>query len=163
MCVPPSNAVKWLVYFITLGADLFKLSMASMLSVFVPQLCPGNDSDDGGTDNCTDIKTPHDCSFEENFRCLTSFNQFVLTWNFLSFGVLLLHYHLVWRRERFMIGHFNETLLHGRLALKNELHHYPTLQILLHKYNRRVFNTSLLAIFFQGQKEGHIHTHAQQQ
>ena len=77
---PESPAVKWILFAITCLVDLFKLCMASLLSIFVPQLCPGNETATGGPDNCTQNPLPHDCGFEENFRCLTDFNAFVIVW-----------------------------------------------------------------------------------
>ncbi len=73
------------------------------LGVFVPQSCPGNEEAFGGPDNCTTIIGPHDCSFEENFRCLVPFNKWVLAINFICMASFFLHYGLVWRRENFCV------------------------------------------------------------
>jgi hypothetical protein len=168
---PDTPAMRWLISTTSLLVDLFKLSMASMLSVFVPQLCPASTNQyisgrDPGTiagdfvgpavahfqtrsDGCTNNPVDHDCTFEENFICLSTFNKFVLAWNFLCLFFLLFHYVIVWKRENFMIQHLKETLLHGRLHLKSDLPHYPTLQIRLHRYNRVVFNTSFAVIILQ--------------
>jgi len=75
---PDSPALRKAINLVSVLVDLFKLAMASMLGVFVPQLCPGNEVAFGGSGNCTNISGPHDCSFEENFRCLVPFNQWVL-------------------------------------------------------------------------------------
>lgn len=89
----------------TLIVDMFKLSMATMLSIFVPQLCDGSldayVQKDANTivgayispavasfqvrsDGCSNQAASHECTFQENFLCLSSFNQFVLAWNFVS-------------------------------------------------------------------------------
>ena len=106
---PDSPAVTLVQDTIVLCIDLFKLSMASMLAVFVPQLCPGseaiyqNSNSDRGTtagdfvgpavasfqprsDGCSSNPVDHDCTFDENFICLSRLNQFVLSWNFISLG-----------------------------------------------------------------------------
>jgi hypothetical protein len=76
---PDSKITRFLLNSFALMVDMFKLAMASMLAVFVPQLCPANEEATGGPSNCTNIIVPHDCTFEENFRCLSRFNQFVLS------------------------------------------------------------------------------------
>lgn len=167
---PDSPAMKMLTDTVALVVDLFKLSMASMLSVFVPQLCPASEvtykpSATGTTagdyvgpaiasfsdnwDGCTRETVPHDCTFEENFICLSPLNQFVLSWNFICLGVLVFHYFLVWRREHFLIANFKESLTLGRLHVRDVISDYPTVRARLHKYNRWVFNTSIIAIVLQ--------------
>jgi hypothetical protein len=122
-----------------------------MLAVFVPQSCPAsaNVGQADTCDGCTCEVIAHDCSFSENFRCLTQFNQFVLAWNFICLALLIFHYFLVWRRENFIISNFKETLTLGRLHVRDIIADYPTVQIRLRKYNRWVFNTSCVAILFQ--------------
>jgi len=146
---PDSPTLRKLINAVAVFADLFKLAMASMLSVFVPQLCPGNETATGGPDNCTDIIVPHDCSFEENFRCLVPFNQWALAINFICLGLLFLHYALVWRRELFFVHHFKESLEDGRLDLKETIKEYPTVAIRLHRLNVALFNISIAVIVLQ--------------
>ena len=139
---PESAAMTLVQDTFALCVDLFKLAMASMLSVFVPQECPGS----GGPamtppqqcDECTCTIGPHDCSFSENFRCLSQLNAFVLAWNFICLATLLFHYFLVWKREHFIILHFKETLTLGRLHVRDIITDYPTVQIRLRNYNKWV-------------------------
>jgi len=112
-------------------------------------LCPGLDNPDGEGIGCTTTPADHDCTFQENFTCLSGFNKFVLGWNFISLALLVFHYFLVWRREKFIIMHFKETLTLGRLHVRDIISDYPTMQIRLRKYNRWVFNTSVCAIVLQ--------------
>jgi hypothetical protein len=64
-------------------------------------------------------------------------------------AVLVFHYFLVWRREHFIIEHFKESLVLGRLHVREVIAEYPTLQIRLRKFNTFVFNTSIIAIIMQ--------------
>jgi hypothetical protein len=89
------------------------------------------------------------CSFEENFKCLTPLNRWVLAWNFLCLGTLICHYLVVWRRERFMIAHFSESLTRDRLHLRTELSKLPQLGSRLLLHNRIVLVTSIVAIVLQ--------------
>jgi len=150
---PESPAMKLAQDSFALAVDMFKLAMASMLSVFVPQICPGLENADKtpnpAAQGCTDLLVPHDCVFKENFTCLSRFNKFVLAWNFICLVLLVFHYFLVWRREKFIITHFKETLTLGRLHVRDIISDYPTVQIRLRKFNRWVFNTSAIAIVLQ--------------
>lgn len=147
---PDSPAVRMALNALSVCVDLFKLSMACMLAVFVPQRCPGNEEAIGGSGNCTDIIGPHDCSFSENFRCLSPLNQFALGWNFICLILFFFHYALVWKRERFMVYYFEETLQYGRLNLRTQMaDDYPTASIWLYRYNRWLFNISAVVALFQ--------------
>lgn len=131
---PDSPAVRGIMNAFSVVVDLFKLSMACMLAVFVPQQCPGNEEASGGSGNCTSIVGPHDCSFSENFRCLSPLNQFALGWNFICLILFFFHYALLWKRERFMVYYFEETLEYGRLNLRQQMgDEYPTVSIWLHR------------------------------
>lgn len=131
---PHSAAVRGIINALSVVVDLFKLSMACMLVVFVPQQCPGNEEHLGGSGNCTTIRGPHDCSFEENFRCLSPLNQFALGWNFICLILFFFHYALLWKREKFMVYYFEETLQYGRLNLRQQMgDDYPTVSIWLHR------------------------------
>jgi hypothetical protein len=105
---PDSATVQLLTDTIVLAIDLFKLSMASLLAIFVPQLCPGSSVVRAFTfnasatvptqvstaiaqfstsfDGCTSNPVSHECTFEENFACLSRLNLFVIIWNFLCLG-----------------------------------------------------------------------------
>jgi hypothetical protein len=123
--------------------------------VFVPQECPGAEPPEplppswDGCDGCSCNRNSHDCSFKENFICLSPLNVFTLFWNFLCLATLVFHYFLVWRREHFIISNFKETLTLGRLHVRDIIADYPTVQIRLRKFNTWVFNTSVLAITLQ--------------
>lgn len=147
---PSSPPIKLFIDTVTLVVDMFRLSMATMLAVFVPQLCPGAEEEAAqGNFGCTHELVPHDCTFQENFVCLSQFNKVVLSWNFICLGLLVFHYFLVWRREKFLIRHFRETLTVSRLNIRDILHEYPGLKRKLGMYNRWVFYTSVVAIVLQ--------------
>ncbi len=77
--------------------QLFKLVMATLLSVFVPQRCEADPKSSN-----PDLQVVHDCTIEENFEELTNFNVFVTTWNFITMFFALIHYFCVYRRESTM-------------------------------------------------------------
>ena len=59
--------------------DLFKITLASMLVVFVPQTCIDSRWCESLQAYCNDL---HECTFEENFTNLTEYNKASLAWNF---------------------------------------------------------------------------------
>ena len=69
-------------------AEAYKVLMACLLSVFVPQLCP---------------ETGTTCTLKENFSDLTPYNVFVLLFNFWSLSSFLYLYYMQKKREAYII------------------------------------------------------------
>ncbi len=91
----------------------------------------------------------HTCTFDENFQDLTSFNKFVLAWNFITLGVMSFHYIITWRREKFLISKLEVSLTDSKIHLKEILHQYPHIHDRLNWYNRRVFEISMFGMICQ--------------
>jgi len=64
-------------------------------------------------------------------------------------AVLIFHYFLVWRRERFIIHNFKETLTVGRLHVRDIIVQYPTIRLRLRNFNSLVFKTSVVGLLLQ--------------
>eukprot|EP00743_Colponemidia_sp_Colp-15_P009351 GILK01010222.1.p1 GENE.GILK01010222.1~~GILK01010222.1.p1 ORF type:complete len:267 (-),score=26.56 GILK01010222.1:112-912(-) len=109
----------------------FKISMATLLAVFVPQYCV----DRGST-----------CSFSDNFTDLTSFNKFVLFWNFLTLFVLVSSIFVALRRERWLIEYLDFDPALGPHHLPNVLPDYPHFGDQLRRHNRISFSVDLLCL-----------------
>lgn len=134
------------------AADAFKILMASMLSVFIPQGCPQN-----GTNNDLFIEYFPDkpvpdyingtytetavCTFKDNFTDLIDYNSFVLAFNFITLCYFIYLYWIELRRERWMISHFDydkEKPDENILTLKID---YPDIMEKLQKYNYKYMLT----------------------
>lgn len=89
--------------------DSYKIVVACLLSVFVPQYCPDN-----GT-----------CTLMENFTNLTIFNAFVLAFNFLTLALFVQLYFLQTRRETYFITHLDADSDHAFNSLETNLALYP--------------------------------------
>jgi hypothetical protein len=103
-----------------LASDAFKVIMASMLAVFIPQSCTIEESKTNiyqsnfgaippelaGYMNGT-ISTTHICTFNENFSDLMDYNAFVLAFNFLTLGYFIYLYKVEITRERWMIDNLD--------------------------------------------------------
>jgi hypothetical protein len=109
-------------------SDGFKVLMASLLSVFVPQKCeiyvPNIDifnNTFGSMDwvitlnqnisftrdiNGTTLDE-HICTLKENFSDLINFNSFVLAFNFLTLFLFMYLYYIELNREKWLISHFD--------------------------------------------------------
>ena len=89
--------------------DSYKILVACLLSVFVPQYCPEN-----GT-----------CTLSENFSNLTIFNAFVLAFNFLTLALFVHLYYLQTKRETYFITHLDSSSDQAFNSLETNLKEYP--------------------------------------
>jgi len=125
-----------------LTLELFKVVMATLLSLFVPQKCPA--------DPARGLTEPHSCSDEENLGIggtpLTPFEEFVLVWNFLTLGFAVIHYMLVYRREKFLIEYLEEDPTKPDNNLPVLLVQYKVIDRDLYKWNLFVLCSSLTVI-----------------
>ncbi len=102
------------------ASDAFKVVMASLLCVFVPQACTVEESNRSifesvmgdtqlaleKTINGTQMTT-HICTFHENFSNLIDYNSFVLAFNFFTLGYFIYLYTIELRREKWMIDNLD--------------------------------------------------------
>jgi hypothetical protein len=105
--------------FTSFVSDSFRVVMATLLSVFVPQNCQG-----------------HICSFEENTSNLIEYNIFVLAFNFLTLFVFILLYIVELYREKWMISHFDYDKNFDELYLKTFKNQYSEIFEKLNRLNR---------------------------
>jgi len=83
--------------------ELFKINQACMLAIFVPQKCYIKN------DQCNiDFSQPaHMCSLIENLKCLSTYNSFVLYYNFFTVLCFLILYGIEIYRELWLLDHFD--------------------------------------------------------
>lgn len=103
-------------------SDGFKVIMASMLCVFVPQKC-----DDGI------------CTLSENVTDLIAYNVFVLFFNIFTLFIFVILYCVELRREQWMISNFDYNEHLADLHLSTYKNEYQTLFQKLKKYNYMYF------------------------
>jgi len=134
-------------------SDAFKVFMATLLCVFVPQQCERivdnktlfienfpslSLSIPSAISNMTgSIMIYHTCSINENFNDLIDYNSFVLAFNFLTLGYFIYLYYIEISREKWMIMHLdydkNKTD-ENILTLKTE---YPEIMDELKIHNKK--------------------------
>ena len=96
--------------------EIAKVSMATLLSIFVPQFCEN---------------TGTTCTLAENFSDLSMFNEFVIAWNFITLGLFVRLSYIANKREAYLISHLDESREKPYNSLEENLYLYP-------KYIRRV-------------------------
>lgn len=137
-----------------LASDAFKVIMASLLCVFVPQACTVDESNQSifesvignthsgleKTINGTQTTT-HICTFQENFTNLIDYNSFVLAFNFLTLGYFIYLYKVEITRERWMIDNLDYDKEKPDDAIHNVKDTHPELFEQLQNHNNRYMNT----------------------
>lgn len=123
-----------------MAKESFKVVMASMLVVFVPQLCHDDET----------LKTnPHLCTTRENVMNITDWNTFVLAWNLLTVGLMVGLYVVENRREFWLIRMLDADKTKPDTAIQEVLAEHPALRRRLFVWNRAMFWTyALTAAFF---------------
>lgn len=116
---------------VALGANGYKICMASLLCVFVPQRC-----DD------------HECSVVDNFRDLTPFNTFVLVCNFLTLAMFIAFFAVEFHRENWCIEFLDYDETKPVTQLQTDIERYPELKTNLFDVNRMYMYTTCVAILF---------------
>lgn len=134
------------------GYQLFKIVMASLLSVFVPQKCP----DDIPYPGYLGEVTHHECTFQENFQELDSFNIAVVTINFVTLFLAIILYFCALKREAWLIKHLDEdpTVTNDFLVRDNNgskvIDLYPSIRDKSARWNRRLvcLSTTTVIVYF---------------
>ena len=96
---------------IQISLTSFKVAMACLLSVFVPQDCGG-----------------HECELHENFSNLHDYNAFVLAWNFLTLFTFSYVFWYEGKREMYMISHLDVSKDYPDNYLSQALVGYPKIK-----------------------------------
>jgi hypothetical protein len=112
----------------------YKIFLACLLSIFVPQHCP---------------ETKQTCTLKENFMNLSTFNEFVLVYNFLTLGLFLYLYWLQNRRETYLITHLDADKKHAITSFQSNCEGYPKILNKVLYYNRWLHTClKITAVFF---------------
>ncbi len=119
------DRISSIILFLSQAAGVYAFVMASLLSVFVAQLCPPSSDD----------PVPHVCSTRENFFNLSKFNKAVLAINFITLGCLVIVQAFYSYREYFCIQMFDFDSTLPADNLKEELELYPSVGEKLRQMN----------------------------
>jgi len=132
MCRLDDDQKQLLLSIITYLAETFKLFIACLLTVFVPQRC---------TNQPDQI-----CTLRDNFFDLIPYNIYALTFNFITLSTLILFYSIEFKREKWCIQYLDHTVDKSDTNLKLEILDYPAYFDKLIYYNRIYYQCSLISI-----------------
>ncbi len=107
-----------------LSSEFFKVVMACLLAIFVPQSCNGKV-----------------CTFEDNFSNLSIYNKFVIAYNFFTLGYFLYLYYIEVLREQWFITHFDYNPKESEYHLHVYKTKYSNLFVRLQEKNKHYMNT----------------------
>jgi hypothetical protein len=108
--------------------ESYKVLMACLLSVFVPQYCP---------------ETKATCTMSENFTGLDAYNTFVLVFNFLTLGSFVYLYVCQNRRETYLINHLDSDTNEAITSLSKHCVNYPKILSRVIEHNNLVLKLTL--------------------
>ena len=117
---------------ILLLSESFKVLMATLLSIFVPQRC----------DNQSDKL----CTMADNFTNLTNYNIAVTTINFITLGCFITLYVVEYMRENWCIEYLDIDNDKANTNLKTEIDKYPEYKEKMMLLNDRYNNVSILVV-----------------
>lgn len=143
---------KEIVTSIVLGLiEAYKIWMACLLVVFVPQYCPD---------------TKQTCTIQENFIDLNDYNKFVLAFNFFTLVLFKLTFYLQNKRELYIITHLDVDPSKGYDSLSENISNYLKIFQKITYYNNlcyklilfttvifiinTILSTILLCFFYDG-------------
>lgn len=111
---------------LSFGLESFKVFMATLLSLFVPQKCDGRV-----------------CELDDNINDLNDYNTFVLAFNFFTLGMFIYKYIIEYRREHWCIDYLDVEPEKSSIYLRNEIEHYPEYKKKLIDMNKTYKNITI--------------------
>ena len=108
-----------------------KVAMATLLSIFVPQFCE---------------ETGSTCTLQENFSNLSTFNEAVIVWNFLTLGLFCVLSYVQTKREAYFISHLDENLEQPYNSFMKNCKSYPKIVHRVKQHNDNLYLWSYLVV-----------------
>lgn len=112
-------------------AEGYKVVMACLLSIFVPQFCP----ESGST-----------CTLKENFTDLNAYNIFVIFFNFWTLSLFVHLYYMQNKREAYLISHLDADRNHTVTSFATNLQEYPRIVKRVDEQNHALFKSTKFAM-----------------
>jgi hypothetical protein len=123
------QTIKSTISFLT---ESFKVFMATLLCIFVPQRCVENG------DNL--------CTLADNFTNLTNFNIIVLVINFITLGNFMYLYIIEYKREQWCIDYLDIDNDKANTNLKTEINDYPEYKEEMISLNNKYHKLTILTL-----------------
>lgn len=111
-----------------------KISMAALLSIFVPQYCP---------------ETKATCTLQDNFSNLTMFNEFVIVFNFITLFSFIILITVINMRETYFLKSLDYSKDKSYNSLQENLKEYPDIIDNVKIYNKRLYKWARITIIMK--------------
>ncbi len=108
-----------------------KISMATLLSIFIPQFCP---------------ETGTTCTLKDNFSDLSMFNEFVIAFNFITLFSFIMFITVINMRETYFLKTLDYSKDHSYHSLTENLKNYPDIIDNVKTYNKRLYKWARISI-----------------
>jgi hypothetical protein len=128
-----NNQKERIQYSLSLASECFKVFMAAMLLVFVPQYCP---------------ETKTTCTFKENFTDLTDSNKAVLGINFITMFLFFILYYVETSRQFYFTKYLDSNNDYPDNHLKTSLQPHPDISNKINEYNLAYIKTVKITFSF---------------
>jgi hypothetical protein len=113
-----------LITYLSTAIECYKIFIACLFSIFVPQYCP---------------ETGTTCTLKENFSNLNRFNEFVIVMNFLNLGLFIYLYYTQNKRETYFITHLESNKNIADNGLKESLKNKSYILDRVVEYNNKFY------------------------
>ena len=125
------DSKELLLSYLATVIECYKVFVACLLVVFVPQYCE-------------ESKTT--CSLKENFSNLSRFNEFVLFYNFFTLMYFIYFYYVQSKRETYFISHLEINKNKADNSLEENLSNYSKILNKVSMFNKSVFNITKMCV-----------------
>ena len=119
------------------SVECFKVFIACLLSVFVPQACSNPDNP----------KESHTCTLAENFSDLTQYNKFVIAFNFITLFSCLMFYYFQSSRETYFITHCDVNKNVADNGLETSLKNYDRILGRIRDKNDNLYLSTIVTFY----------------
>ncbi len=113
-----------LITYLSTAIECYKIFIACLFSIFVPQYCP---------------ETGTTCTLKENFSNLNRFNEFDIVMNYLNLGLFIYLYYTQNKRETYFITHLESNKNIADNGLKESLKNKSYIIDRVVEYNHKFY------------------------
>jgi len=138
--------IKILKFIIEFFVSMIRVGMSSLLSVTIPQICYTRDN----TRQICTVSNKISLLFDNSTNSLDVFNKATLIINIITLFILIIHYVIIWLREKFIIKHFTIDKLFPKIHLYKELQHNQHIKKKLNYHNKVLYLSTIIISVFVG-------------
>ena len=144
----PVSDTKQVIKLVLLSfSELFKIIMATLLILFVPQKCDTLDCNPDLLDNSQQCE-PHECSIKEIIVSYDKYTKAILFFNFITLIIFIVYYGIEMYRETLLIKYLDIDNNFSDNYLPTILHKYPQIKQKINGITKVYYYKSCVLVFF---------------